>query len=62
MGVSCASEIFTEEVRKVLLGLSGQLNMTDDILVYGKTREEHHRNLMGVLDRLEEKGVTVSGN
>ena len=36
MGISSAQEIFTELVRCLLEGIPGQLNMTDDILIYGK--------------------------
>ncbi len=39
MGISCASEIFTETIRVMLSDLKGQVNMTDDILVFGETRE-----------------------
>ena len=34
--------------------------MTDDILVFGTTPEEHHENLMAVLKRLEENGFTLN--
>ena len=53
MGISCASEIFTETIRLMLAYLPGQLNMTDNILVYGKTKKEHYKNLTAVLKRLE---------
>jgi len=60
MGISCASEVFTEEIRKLLLDLENCLNMTDDILIYGKSRREHHISLMRVLDRLESSGLTLN--
>jgi transposase InsO family protein len=60
MGISCAQEYFTENLRRVLLGLNGQLNMTDDILVWGGTEKEHHDNLMAVLSRLEKSGLTLN--
>ena len=44
----------------MLAGIPCQLNMTDDILVNGRTREEHQRNLMAVLKRIEENGLTLS--
>ena len=31
--------------------------IVDDILIYGRTREEHDRNLRSVLDRAREKGI-----
>ena len=33
--------------------------MTDDILVFGKTPEEHENNLMLILKTLEENGITL---
>lgn len=33
MGINCASEIFSEEIRKLLDELPNQLNMTDHILI-----------------------------
>ena len=60
MGISNASEIFTETIRSLLADCPGQLNMTDDVLVYGDTEEEHQTNLMRVLARLEECGITLN--
>ena len=59
MGVSCASEVFTEEIRRMFEGIPGQANMTDDILVYGDSWEAHDKSLMMVLERLENRGVTL---
>ena len=52
MGISCASEMLED--------IPGQLNMTDDILVFGKNKEDHHENLMRVMKRLEENGITLN--
>ncbi|CAF0905365.1 unnamed protein product [Brachionus calyciflorus] len=54
MGISSTSEEFTEQIRKILEGLPMQLNMTDDVLVFAMTDEQHDRNLLLVLQRLEE--------
>ena len=53
-------EIFTEQIRRLLIDLPGQVNMTDDILVFGKSKEEHHNNLMAVLEKLEQSGITLN--
>jgi hypothetical protein len=60
MGVSCASEIFTEAIRKILEQCPGQTNMTDDVLVFSGTIEEHTEHLNQVLEALEEAGVTLN--
>lgn len=60
MGISSASEEFTEAIREILEDIKGQTNMTDDILVFGRTDEEHDEALMKVLQRLEEHGITLN--
>jgi hypothetical protein len=37
MSISCATEVFTEHVRKILEGITGQVNMTDDVVIQGGT-------------------------
>ena len=59
MDIASASEVFTEKVGEILADLPGQVNMSDDILIFGKTPEEHLRKLMEVLQRLEETGFTI---
>ena len=61
-GVSCAPEIFQNEIRQALEGLNGTLNISDDIIVHGKTREEHDQNLEALLNRLQEKNLTLNKN
>ena len=41
-GTSSATEIFHEEIRKLLHGVKGAVNIHDDILVTGRTPEEHN--------------------
>lgn len=43
-------------------GSQGVTTLVDDILVYGKTREEHDANLRNVLTRSREKGVKLNSN
>ena len=59
-GVCSAPEIFQNEIRQVIEGLSGTLNISDDIIIHGKTRAEHDRNLKSLLQRLSEKGLTLN--
>ena len=60
MGVHCASEIFQSEIKKALKDLKGVNNIADNILVHGKSREEHDVFLRALLDRLRCKGLTCS--
>ena len=54
-----ASGIFHHEVSKCFRGLQGVTTIHDNILVYGATVDEHHRNLEACLQRAEEKGVRL---
>ena len=51
-GMSRASEVFQNTIREVLMGIPGVLNVSDDILIYAKSAEEHHQRLTTVLERL----------
>ena len=46
--------------RETLEGIDGAINISDDILVFGKTHSEHNRNLEAVFQRLREKGLTLN--
>ena len=59
-GINSASEVFQNEIYKILQGLSGVINVSDDILVHGKNKREHDKNLELVQKRLNFKGVTLN--
>ena len=59
-GTFSATEIFHEELRKQLADVSQQLNINDDILIFGRTQVEHDIALEAVLKRLEDVGLTVN--
>ena len=44
----------------MLEGIPGVLCITDDVLVHGKTQEEHDERLTLVLSRLQAAGVTLN--
>ena len=56
-GTNAAAEIFQYTLQTQLQGLCGVKNIADDILVYGKTRDEHDSNLEKCLQRLSTKGL-----
>ena len=41
-------------------GFSGVVCMGDDVLVHGKTKQEHNNNLRPVLQRLQKAGITLN--
>ena len=47
-------------MEEILEGLPGVKCQTDDILVFGNTREQHDRHLRAVLKRLQDANVTLN--
>ena len=61
-GVNSASEIFQEAIRQALSNLKGVINVSDDILCYGSSQNEHDTNLRALFQRLREKGLTLNAD
>lgn len=59
-GISSASEVFQETIRNVIHDIPNSRNISDDIIVYGKTQAEHDEALDAVFNRLNERGLTVN--
>ena len=59
-GILSAAEIFQDVIRETLEGIDGAINISDDILVFGKTLEEQDHNLKALFQRLREKGLTLN--
>ena len=60
MGLSLASDVFEMIIKDMIKGLSGVINIADDLLIFGNTIEEHDRNLLAVLERCKEIGLTLN--
>ena len=58
-GVVSAPAIFQQIMEKLLHGITGVVVYIDDILVTGRTEEEHLKNLQTVLERLEDHGLRL---
>lgn len=59
-GVNSASEIFQEAIRQALNGLQGVVNISDDLLCFGSSQEDHDTNLRALFQRLREKKLTLN--
>ena len=59
LGVSAAPAIFQRTIESVLRGIPGTCVYLDDILITGKTEQEHLLNLDTVLTTLEEAGLRL---
>ncbi|KAL7854700.1 hypothetical protein SRHO_G00168900 [Serrasalmus rhombeus] len=58
-GVTSAPSLFQRAMDQILNGLAEVQCYLDDILITGKTEEEHLRNLDATLQRLKEHGLRV---
>ncbi|XP_062538974.1 uncharacterized protein K02A2.6-like [Armigeres subalbatus] len=58
-GVKSAPGAFQQIMDNMLAGLDFAVGYLDDVLVGGRTKEEHQQNLQKVLTRLQEFGFTV---
>ena len=45
---------------QILRGCEGVVGLIDDVLVHGRTEEEHHERLIAVLEKLKTEGVTLN--
>ena len=45
---------------EILQDVDGAVCLMDDILVHGKSKEEHDQRLFTVLQRLQDAGVTLN--
>ena len=59
-GCSSASDEFDKCVQGQLASLIGVKSIADDILVFGKSIDEHNANLEALLIRLLEAGLTIN--
>jgi hypothetical protein len=60
-GYSSAAESFQYVIQsQVLHGFEGVFNVSDDIIVYGKSKSEHDERLHQLLERLNDSGMTAN--
>ncbi|KAF0024975.1 hypothetical protein F2P81_021856 [Scophthalmus maximus] len=54
-----SSDEFQRRIDETYEGLEGVAGILDDIVVFGKTKEEHDHNLSAMLSRTRERGVRL---
>ena len=59
-GVNAAAEIFQNAIAELLSNIPGARNLSDDIIVHGKTQSEHDASLRATLKKLEESGAKIN--
>ena len=60
MGAKCSAEVFQREMMNCFSDLDGVEIVVDDILVHGKSWEEHNDRLVKVLDRARKINLKLS--
>ncbi|XP_030834780.1 uncharacterized protein K02A2.6-like [Strongylocentrotus purpuratus] len=59
-GINAAPEIYQYEIHRVIAGIEGAANISDDIIVHASTQKEHDKRLKQVLSRLRDAGLTAN--
>ena len=58
--MNSAPKKYQQIIRQVVSDIEGALNIADDLVVHGKSIEEHDQSLHKVLQRLDEKNLTLN--
>ena len=59
-GISSAPEHFQMRMSRILSGLAGVVCQMDDVLIFGRDREEHDVRLEAALIRIKSAGITLN--
>ncbi|KAI2666998.1 Retrovirus-related Pol polyprotein from transposon 17.6 [Labeo rohita] len=59
-GIASASEHFQRRMSQMFENFEGVLCHADDVLVYGRNRQEHDQRLHRVLQKMQEEGLTLN--
>ena len=60
MGLSNSNDLFESALRELLQGLEGMVNITDYILVFGFTQQEHDSNVIPFPERCLEVDLKLN--
>ena len=58
-GINSASEIFQNAISEQIKGIPGAINISDDIIIYGKNQKAHDQALHTVLRKFTQVGLTL---
>ena len=61
-GLNVSAEIFQRKLLEALQGLPGIVCIADDVVIYGKDREEHDRHLHLFLKRCSDQGIKLNAS
>ncbi|CAB4012182.1 Transposon Ty3-I Gag-Pol poly [Paramuricea clavata] len=59
-GTSAASEVFQYAISQAIAGIDGVVNISEDVLIFGKTQLDHDTALKTVFERLRQVDLTLN--
>ena len=59
-GINSAAEIFQDVIHTCISGIQGAINVSDDIMIFGRDQASHNRALEEVFKRLRDNGSTLN--
>ena len=59
-GLKMSQDVFQTKIDQTFEGCEGVAGIADDIVVFGKTIEEHDRNMHGMLERCQGTGLKLN--
>ena len=59
-GLKMSQHFFQEKINQTLEGRSGTVGITDDIIIYGKSEEEHDKHTHEMMDRCTSTGLKLN--
>ena len=59
-GISSGPELFQREMSRILEGLEGVVCLMDDVVIFGRSQDEHDKRLRTALDALVLSGITLN--
>ena len=60
-GVNSAADIFQHKISETIQDIPNAKNMSDDVIAWGRTQQEHNTASESVLQRFQEKGLALNG-
>ena len=59
-GLNISQDIFQQKMDEILAECPGTLGISDDTVVYGKSEEDHDRNLKNIMNKAREHGLVFN--
>ena len=60
MGSKVANDVLQKKLDSVYMGLQGVTGIADDMVIYGRTEEEHYRNRIPFLETTRKNGLILN--